>query len=576
MNSRLVSWLDRAVEACLLCLAFLVPLAVHLKAYDPYSVKSAVLCTGALLAVGFWLGRAIEAGRFELPSSRSLTAGLAAALLAWSMLRSGRFADAALARAAGPALFLAVLLGPGSAGFARSLCWAVLASAAGASLYALAGSLGFDPLPWSPRGGTLGSGSLLLATLVCALPLAWPLVIDLEAPRARRVFAWSLAAVCLAGAAAALVSLDASALAQALHAKAREMGILGGIIALNPLAGAGAGELPVRLLTGLPEAAVSLTALPPSEPLATAAELGLPGALLWTALILGSLSMALLEARRRSEAGDDRAAALCAAHAAALALLLGAGLLSAAAYAPAPGLWLWLLAGSAAALATERGSSVVSATAVPLPPPARRALLVPLGAGMLLICALPAARLGSQLLLNRNAALEEAGESDRALELYRTLQPQDAAGLQASLRAAKLLLADEAGASALEARSLLSRERGFDPFFGDAMFLSAEADRRLKEWPEAERGYSLYARINPADPRTYKPLAEMRQTLGNPAGAVEAAQALVKILPEDPEAWRFYAETTHSVDPAAARALFAKAAQVRDLASAREKPLLQP
>lgn len=576
MNARLLSWLDAALEACLLALAFLVPLAVHLKAYDPYSVKSALLCAGALLAVGLWLARALESGRFELPSSRSLAAGLAAGLLAWSMLRSGRSPDASLARAAGPALFLAVLLGPGSAGFARSLSWAVLASAAGASAYALAGRFGFDPLPWTPRGGTLGSGSLLFAALLGALPLAWPLLVDAEAPRARRGLAWFLGGLCLAGLAAVLASLDVSALARSLPEKARAMGYLSGLLAFSPLTGAGAGDLPLHLLSGLPEAAVSLGALPPSEPLATAAELGLPGALLWTAVLLGSLSMALLEARRRSEAGDERAAVLCASHAASLGLLLAAGLVSAASYAPAPGLWLWLLAGSAAALATERGSAVVSASAIPLPGPARRLLLVPLGAALLLVCTLPAARLGSQLRLNRGAVLEEAGEAQRALELYRTLQPEDAAGLQASLRAARLLLGEEGRDAALQARDLLARSRGFDPFFGDALLLSAEADRRLKEWADAERGFSLYARLNPADPRTYKPLTEMRQTLGDPAGAAAAARNLVRLAPEDHEAWRFYAETVHSMNPVAARALFAKAAQVRDLASAREKPDIQP
>ncbi|MBI5595130.1 MAG: hypothetical protein HY928_03470 [Elusimicrobia bacterium] len=570
MNARAVSRLDAALEACLLAAAFLVPLAVHLKAYDPYSLKSALLCTGALLAVGLWLARALEAGRFELPSSRALTAGLAAALLAWSMLRAGPAADAALARAAGPALFLAVLLGPGSASFARSLSWSVLASAAAASLYALAGALGFDPLPWSPRGGTLGSGSLLFAAQLCALPMAWPLVVDLEASRERRALAWLLAALCLAGLTGGAASLDAAALAAALPGKAQAMGVLSGLFAVSPLMGAGAGELSLHLLSGLPEAATALPMLPPSEPLATAAELGLPGALLWTAMVLGALSMALLEARRRSGSGDDRGAALCGAHAASLGLLTLAGLVSAATYAPAPGLWLWLIAGSAAALATERGSAVVSASAVPLPAPARRLLLVPLGAALLLVCALPAARLGGQLMLNRAAALEEAGDPRGALELYRTLRPEDAAGLQASLRAARLLLQEDDGDSVVQAREVLAGAMRFDPYFADALFLCAEADRRLKEWGEAERGYALYARLNPGDPRTYQPLAEMRQTLGDPAGAVASAQTLVRLAPEDPEAWRFYAETVHSVDPAAARPLFAKAAQVRDLASARK------
>jgi len=71
-------------------------------------------------------------------------------------------------------------------------------------------------------------------------------------------------------------------------------------------------------------------------------------------------------------------------------------------------------------------------------------------------------------------------------------------------------------------------------------------------------------------------LAQTLQSLGRPAEAALAAKTLVDLDPEDPEAWRFYAEQVHTVDPSAARTLFAKAAQVKDLATSRRDVLPRP
>ncbi|TPW20931.1 MAG: hypothetical protein FD126_1200, partial [Elusimicrobia bacterium] len=140
----------------------------------------------------------------------------------------------------------------------------------------------------------------------------------------------------------------------------------------------------------------------------------------------------------------------------------------------------------------------------------------------------------------------------------------------------RILLGREGREAAVAARAEVWAASGTDPLFGDQAFLLAEAQRRDYAWKEAEEAYTLYAGLNPADARTYKPLAEVFQSQGRPTDAVEAAKILVALLPEDPEAWRFYAEQVHEMDPTAARPLFAKAAQVKDLATTKTKTDPQP
>ncbi|TBR26453.1 hypothetical protein EPO15_00075 [bacterium] len=578
MNPAFVAALETAGQALLLTLAFLLPTAAHLKAFDPFALKTALLAAGGLAAAALWLARSLEAGRVEVPRPRAALAAGAALLLAWTVLRAGHAAGAegALARAAGPALFLVVLLGPASAGFARSLAWTMLSSAALVSLHAVLARLGLDPVPWDAPGGVAGSGMLAAATALAALPLSWPLAADPESTPARRGLARGLAVLCLAGAAAALSNHDAASAAAAASAKLSASGRLGALLGTQPWLGLGAGEAPFALLWGARGAATALMPVPPSEPLATAAELGVPAALLWTLLVWGALSLAALDARRRFAAGDARTGTLAAGQAAALAVLGAAGLFAGASYAPAGAAWLWLLAGSAAGLALEAGASVVRALPFPFPPAARRLLLAPVLAAAAAALILPAARLSAQLRLNRGAEAEEEGDVEDALRLYRSLPREGLPGLQARLRSAELLLRGDGRPAAEAARAEVYAASGTDPLFGDQAFLLAEAQRRCQSWKEAEEAYTLYAALNPADPRTYTPLADVLQTLGRPREAVEAAKTLVAVAPLDPEAWRFYAEQVHSVDPSAARPIFAKAAQVKDLASRKTGVDLQP
>lgn len=578
MNPAFLAGLDAAAKALLLALAFVLPAAAHLKAFDPFALKTSLLAAGGLAAAALWLARSLEAGRVEVPRPRAALALGAAVLLAWTVLRAGPAAGAegSLARAAGPALFLVVLLGPASAGFARSLAWTLLASGALVSLHAVLARLGLDPVPWGAPAGAAGTPALVIAAALCAATLAWPLASDPESTAARRTFAKTLAALCLAGAAAALSNFDADAAAGSVTAKLGASGRLGGLLAAAPWTGLGAGDAPFALLWGVPEASAALMPVPPSEPLAVASELGLPAAALWTLLIGAALSLGLLDARRRFAEGDARTGALAAAQAAALAVLLTAGVLTGATYAPAGAAWLWLLAASAAGLALERGAATVRALPMPLPLAARRLLLAPALAAAAAAALLPAGRLAAQLRLNRGAAAEEAGDDAGALRWYQTAPREGLPGMQARLRAAGLLLRREGREAALAARAEVWAAAGTDPLFGDQAFLLAQAQRRAYEFKAAAESYTLYAGLNPGDARTYKPLAHTLQSLGLPVEAALAAKTLVDLDPEDPEAWRFYAEQVHTVDPSAARPLFAKAAQVKDLADARKERTLQP
>ncbi|TPW20132.1 MAG: hypothetical protein FD126_1996, partial [Elusimicrobia bacterium] len=71
MNAAFLLGLESAGQALLLALAFLLPVAAHLKAFDPFAIKTSLLAAGGLAAVALWLARALEAGRVEVPRPRA-------------------------------------------------------------------------------------------------------------------------------------------------------------------------------------------------------------------------------------------------------------------------------------------------------------------------------------------------------------------------------------------------------------------------------------------------------------------------------------------------------------------------
>ncbi|MCX5787285.1 MAG: hypothetical protein NTX64_02070 [Elusimicrobia bacterium] len=200
MNAPSVARLDR-LQAALpwLCAAGL-PLAFYLKAYDPALIKDITLQAAAWIALGVWLARALEAGRFELPARRVAIAAVGAALLVWTALS---FAwnpypavslFPALRQIALLTLFLTSLVGPASTGWTLALADWSLAAVGVAAAYALLQRLGLDPLPWkdafgSAAFGTLDSPARLAALCAAAWPLAMGRACDPEAGLGRRVLA---------------------------------------------------------------------------------------------------------------------------------------------------------------------------------------------------------------------------------------------------------------------------------------------------------------------------------------------------------------------------------------------------
>ncbi|MBI5200929.1 MAG: hypothetical protein HY925_05030, partial [Elusimicrobia bacterium] len=233
-NERAVEFLDRAQAALPLFCAVALPLGFYLKSYDPAMIKEVTLQTAAALAAALWLSRALEAGRFELPSRREWIASLALALLAWTLLSlswnpyPAVSLMPALRQASLLVLFLAVVVGPASAGWAVALADWTLAGAFAASLYALAQRAGFDPAPW--RGGfgssafsTLGGPAALGALAAACWPLALARAADPEAGPVRRGFSLFAGVLVLGAAwasssATAMVALAAGAAAFAARA----------------------------------------------------------------------------------------------------------------------------------------------------------------------------------------------------------------------------------------------------------------------------------------------------------------------------------------------------------------------
>jgi len=273
MNARNISTLDRCVEAGLLLLVFLLPLACYFKTYDPGMLKDLTLMGAGALVACLALFRQFEAGRFELPASRTWMALLAGALLLWISASFGMNPnkEASLFPAGRlwlfAALFLVVLLGPASVSFARRLSSWTLAAAGLAGILAVLQALGLDAHPWSRvyEGRSLGTfrdPALLGAFLGAAFPLALAAAADRERSGGGRGLAGLAGALCaagvmLSGSQAGLLAFGTAALAFAVPvllyskgsgARASGLAALGAVPALLTASQLGNSGLGSRIL----------------------------------------------------------------------------------------------------------------------------------------------------------------------------------------------------------------------------------------------------------------------------------------------------------------------------------------
>ncbi|HVE14551.1 MAG TPA: hypothetical protein VNI01_14230, partial [Elusimicrobiota bacterium] len=353
MNARAVSGLQAALRALLLALAFLLPLALHFRFFDPARAKDVLLLGGASCAAALLLLRWLEAGRMEIPAGRLAPAAAAAVLLAWSARSPGGAPWlAASARCAELALFLAALVDAASASFSADLADAALAAG---GLAALGTVLGLGP------SSTLGHPDAAGAYLGALFPLAFARALDPEAGAPRRALAWTAslllpAGVWAAGSSAGAWALTAATLpwSTAVFLRGRDSRARHWAIAALGAAGALALALDPRAGTAPP--------------------LGSAGS------ALPALALCVWGAARAFAGSDGDRGLLDVALASAAAGLLaapGGGVLA----APATGAAFWLFLGAASAGA-DRGARVW-ALPIPLAPAPRRALCAVVAAGLL-------------------------------------------------------------------------------------------------------------------------------------------------------------------------------------------------
>ncbi len=198
----------RLGEAAVLVCAVLLPTAFFLRAYDPTSIKAAVLQWGAVVAAFAWLWQGLSRGRLQV--SAAAWPVLLPALLygAWfaASFAASEYKVAALPLALNDAGMLAGFLAAfvGFAGARFSARFAALTTFAGWAVvvYAFAQAAGADPLSWEGAWGAGPLGPRAYSSLVtpesCAAflallpPLALSLAQDPETARGPRLAAYAL------------------------------------------------------------------------------------------------------------------------------------------------------------------------------------------------------------------------------------------------------------------------------------------------------------------------------------------------------------------------------------------------
>ncbi|MFH1726323.1 MAG: tetratricopeptide repeat protein [Elusimicrobiota bacterium] len=532
-------------------------------------------------------------------------------------------------------LFLVVLTGPASVSFGAALSGWTLAAAAIAAVYALLQALGIEPFSWSWAFGnqamsTLANPELLGVFLGAAFPLGLSRFLDPEGSRIRRGAALTATLLCafgvvVSGSPVGAVALCTGALAFAFfaasrfrHAFTRTTAVVSAACApaalwlmfrsldlrfaerclrewtLNSTVWSGAKRLILdHAWTGVGAGGFA-TAFPPyrpqgplyvsdtsinfvnnahSLPLNAAAELGVPALLLGAALFVGVLWLSLKDAARRDRDGETRAAVVILGQWAALAALLAAGCVGYAPLWAAPGLLVWLLAGSLAGLATERGSATVRVLSIPAPASLRRLLYAPAAAVVSASLLCQGSFFRSDIDHNIGVYRSRRQQWARAIERYGRVSKWHSSGVMARYRAAGSHLNREESGDLRRAVALYEEVESLSPHYVRTAYYKAVAHEKLQEWRQARESLKAYIALDPLYAPAYRRLAEVSVTLGDPEAARQAALQLVRIEPDNPEHWRFLAEQYHSQRRfRTARLMFEKAELVHALAESGRMP----
>jgi tetratricopeptide (TPR) repeat protein len=533
MNARAIAFWDNTRDAVLLVLAFALPLIFYFKTYDPELAKEATLLAGVSLLWFSVAARGIEAGRFEWPANRTAMTILSKSLVGWALI-SLLFLTQPLLSAwtvamfiAGIALYMFVMVGPASAGFAAKLSWAISGASIFAVLYALAQYLGLDPLPWGELSTHPSSTLIHPATLGVFCASAFPLALSLALDKNYSTALKGLAA--------------ASAMASALTA---------GLIFLGSSTFA---------ITGLSGLHISFT------PTA----IGRVGTAWTWLLILISLFFSIRDAARRRKEGDSRVAALMFGQITGAIVLLFGFLLGRIEDSAGVFPLFWLLLGSTTGLAFERGGATAAAVAIPAGPIVRRFLYIP-------GCAIAGAGLFASLAVmtsdcNHNTAIHLAANNKNAEAIVKfdevaLWHPE---GLHSRYLAANIIASEKSGTALESALARYKEIETFAPHYRRMDYRKGAALAKLHRRPEAEKSLLASVKVLPNDAETYRLLVEVSTDLGKTKQAHEAALALVRIAPEDAAGWHILAEQYQQRGRGdLARKMLERAAKVQDLAQA--------
>ena len=586
-------WL-RAGERALAALALVVPLAFLLHGYDASSIKTTLLEAGALALAACWLLKGLERGRWEVPAQALPVLTPAALLAAWTLARFAVSPTPAAAlpgllkQLLGLALFAVALLECGGArAVGRFTSW-LLAAAWAAGLYALAQALGLDPLPWKGAFGgasfaTLGSPAAFGLFAAACAPLALSRCVDPDREPAARAADAALLAV-LGAAAAGTGSLEAvlpflvagavsvAVLPGFLPSRSSLRAALGALVLIaavgagaalswgrapergeanrelwtaavlmareHPLTGVGPGRFALDLdeKRGQPAlAALGHDERPEHAPgllLETAAELGLPGAVLWLWLF-GAVLLSCWRARRRfiQRAALRESSQLAGLFGALLALLVACQWSSAANEAAA-GWLLWPLAGLGCGLSLLASRGPIAVLPIGLADLTRRRLAAASLLAALALLAAPARWQAADVTLNSAVAAARRGAYGEAARLA---QDADAWGapraLDARYLAGSALLAAGNPIAALERLTALEAEA---PAFAKLQLLKGRAELKLGNWELAETAFETQRRLDPSFIPALEGLTVAAKEAGHYETARRAALAAIALEPRDP------------------------------------------
>jgi tetratricopeptide (TPR) repeat protein len=263
----------------------------------------------------------------------------------------------------------------------------------------------------------------------------------------------------------------------------------------------------------------------------------------------------------------DKRLTLEAGLAAAVAALAAGGWAADVLRSPAVGPLAWLLAGTLAGLALERGASIVRVFPIPAPPSLRRVLYAPALALVAVSLAGPAAVLAPDVSFNSGLFHSKRKSWDKALEAFEKVPAWHRQRLSALYASGGALLDRGANGDAELALARFADVEAVRRHFGRVDFQKARAFEKLARWDEAADSLKEAVRLEPGSTQAYEKLAEDSTISGRKQDALDAALKLTQLEPSNPDRWQLASKKYRELgNRKMARAMLDHAEKVRDVA----------